>query len=171
MFFQFDRTSVDSVFCDFSSSFLITHPEDLFSVYNLKWPDDFEDREEIGTSRFQVISDFKSGLYLFNHEGNLYPFTERKILLRQNKINMTVITEKLGKLLPFDPDNIYSLETGFNLGNIEFMTFDANQRKKSSFESYRKVLYRFPLFRLLQNVVELKEMQYKKISRVRILKN
>lgn len=162
MFFQSDRTSVNSVFCDFSSSFFIAQPDDFFTVYNLKWPDDFEDKAGIGTSRFQVINDFKSGLYLFNHEGNLYPFTERKILVRQNKIRKDVITEKFGKLPPFHPDDIYSLETGFNSGNVEFMTFNASQREKSSFKSYRKVLYRFFLFRLLQNIVELKEMQYKK---------
>jgi hypothetical protein len=29
-------------------------------------------------SKFQVIEDFKSGLWLYNYEGNLYPFTQKK---------------------------------------------------------------------------------------------
>jgi hypothetical protein len=165
MFFQSDGNSVDSVYCDFSSAFLPNPLKIFFRVYDLKWPDDFEDGKDIGTSRFQVISDFKSGLCLFNHEGNLYPFTESILLERRNKIKMNVITDNLGTMLPFSADNVYSLETGFNSGDVEFMTFDALKRKGTSFdgfESNRKVLYRFPLFWLLQKVVELKEMQYKK---------
>jgi hypothetical protein len=161
MFFRSNRDSVDSVFCDFYSEFHATHPEDFFRVYGLKWPDDFEDSERIGISKIQVISDFKSGLCLFNHAGTLYPFTERKLLERSLKIKMNVVTEKLGKYPPFDADNVYSLETGFNFGNVEFMTFDLSKRKQTSIENYRRVLYKFPLFEILRKVVDLKEMEYK----------
>ncbi|MCK7504791.1 MAG: hypothetical protein MZV70_12365 [Desulfobacterales bacterium] len=47
---------------------------------------------------FQVIEDLKGGLSLYNHEGNLHPFTEKKIIERQCKVKKSVIVERFGNL-------------------------------------------------------------------------
>ena len=132
----------------------------------MKWPDDFEKTEDVGNARFQVIRDFKSALCFFNHEGNLHPYTERKLLQRKHKVKKNVVIERLGDRTPFSSDNVYFLETGFNLGNVEYMTFDLSKKNQNSFDSYRKVAYRFPLFWLLNEVVSLKEKEMPKASQL-----
>lgn len=156
--------SISSVFCDFYSEFLPGLHTEFLDGFGLKWPDDFERTEDLGNSRFQFIHDFKSGACLFNHEGTLHPFTERKLLERKHKIKESFVRERLGDRTPwFRVDNVYFLETGFNLGSVEFMTFDVDNIEKSdSFKSYRKVIYRFPFFWLLNEAVALKEIEIKK---------
>jgi hypothetical protein len=159
MAFLFSKGSINSVFCDFYSEYHAIHPTEFFGAYGLKWPDDFEKTEDVGNARFQVIRDFKSALCFFNHEGNLHPYTERKLLQRKHKVKKNVVIERLGDRTPFGADNVYFLETGFNLGNVEYMTFDLSKKNQNSFDSYRKVAYRFPLFWLLNEVVALKEKE------------
>jgi hypothetical protein len=154
--------TINSVFCDFYSEFLPGLPAEFLDVFGLKWPDDFDGTEYIGKSRFQFIHDFKSGACLFNHEGTLHPFTERKILERKHKIRESFVVKRFGERTPFRANNVYFLETGFNLGEVEFMTFEINKEKFNSFESYRKIVYSFPFYWLLNEVVALKEISNKK---------
>lgn len=154
--------TINSVFCDFYSEFLPDLPAEFLDVFGLKWPDDFEGTEDIGKSRFQFIHDFKSGACLFNHEGTLHPFTERKILERKHKIRESLIEETFGEQTSFIANNVYFLETGFNLGDVEFMTFKINKEKFNSFESYRKIVFSFPFYWLLNEVVALAEIKNRK---------
>ena len=126
--------SISAVFCDFYSEFLPSLPTEFLDGFGLKWPDDFERNEHVGNSRFQFINDFKSGVCIYNHEGTLYPFQKRKILERKHKIRESIVKEKLYEQTPwFRTDNVYFLETGFNLGDVEFMTFEINKEKSNSF--------------------------------------
>ena len=155
--------SINSVFCDFYSEFLPGLPTEFLDGFSLKWPDNFERNEYVGNSRFQFINDFKSGVCIYNHEGTLYPFQKRKILERKHKIRESIVKEKLYEQTPwFRTDNVYFLETGFNLGDVEFMTFEINKEKINSFESYRKIVYSFPFYWLLNEVVALAEIKNRK---------
>jgi len=155
MSFIFGKGSVSSVFCDFSSEFIAADP--TFAAFGLKWPDDFEKTPDVGNSRFQITRDLKSGACLLNHEGRLYPYTERTILERKHKLKENLVKKQLGERTPFRPNSVFFLETGFNLGNVEFINFDLKRGKQTSFESYRKIAYSFPLFWLLNEVVALEE--------------
>ena len=159
MFFGTEKDAINSVFCDFSAGF---EPGQIFEDHGFKWPDDFENAESVGQAKFQVINDLKSGLCIYNHEGTLHPFTEKKILERQYKVKKNVIVERFGNLNPFRADNVYFLETGFNLGNVEYMTFDYKKDNRSSYSSFRKTIHSFPLFWLMMTVLALKEQSNKK---------
>jgi len=163
MIFRANKRSIDAIFCDFSSSW---HPRpEVFDRHGFKWPDDFEDTENIGQARFQVIEDLKGGLSLYNHEGNLHPFTEKKIIERQCKVKKSVIAERFGNLNPLFEKNIFFLETGYNLGSVEYMVFRYH-KDHSSVTSFREILHRFPLSALTQIVLPLREQNSKGISRL-----
>jgi hypothetical protein len=163
MIFRTSKGSVHAIFCDFSSSWN-PHPA-IFDRHGYKWPDDFDDAEIVGQARFQAIKDLKSGLSLYNYEGNLYPFTEKKIIERRCKLRESVIVERFGSHTPFRKSNIFFLDTGYNFGNVEYMLFKYD-KDRSSFSSYREVLYRFPLSALTQIVLPLREQQSKGLSRL-----
>jgi hypothetical protein len=160
MFFGASKDPISSMFCDFSSSFW--PKEDFFNTLGYKWPDDFEKGEQIGDSRFQVINDFKSGLSFYNHQGILYPDTKKKILERRSKVKKDIIVERFGNRNPFREDDVYLLETGLNDGNVEYIIFNYNKENCNSFSSFRKIIYRFPLFWLIWEVLALKKQRYKK---------
>src|SRR3989338_5533919 len=176
--FIFGKESVTFVLCDVHSVFMAT--DQTFGAFCLKWPDDFDKTPVIGSSRFQVTRDFKSDACLINHEGILSPFTERKILTRRHKVKESSVKKLIGDRTPLREDNVFFLETGFNMGNIEFMTFDLRKKKQTAFDSYRIVAFSFPLLWLLNEVVTLKETKNKKgldsdriqeLENDRILKN
>ena len=179
MSFIFGRESVTAAFCDIHSEFMATNQ--TFDGFGLKWPDDFDIKTPaIGSSRFQITRDFKSGACLINHDGILSPFTERKILTRRHKVKESSVKKRIGDRAPFSADNVFFLETGFNIGNIEFMTFDLRKKKQTAFDSYRVIAFSFPLFWLLNEVVDLEETKNKKgldydriqeLENDRILKN
>jgi hypothetical protein len=157
------KGAVNSVYCDCDSHFLSA---DLYEVNGFKMPDDFElgNSGSVGTTRFQVIRDLKNGWCFYNHDGNLYPFTKTRILFRDYKIKQSVVEERFGEHNPFHTDSIWFFETGFNYGSIEFMIFCYPYKKNEMplIASYRKILYRFPLFWLMNEVLILKEQEKKK---------
>lgn len=162
--FGSSRDSISSIYCDYDSHF---HSAELYEAIGFKWPDDFDlDSQQIsvGKTRFQVIRDLTNGWCYYNHEGNLYPFTKRKILFRDCKLKASVIEERFGKRNPFLASQIWFFEIGFNYGNVEFMIFSYPFEKNMMpvTESHRKVLYRFPLFKLMSEVLQLKEQVEKK---------
>jgi hypothetical protein len=176
--FSIGKETVASIFCDIQSTFIAT--EQIFHDSGLEWPDDFDAATDIGNSRFQVTRDFKSGACLINHEGILSPFTERKILLRQHKVRKTSVTKRVGHLTPFWAENVFLLETGFNMGDVEYLVFDLRKKKQVAFDSYRAIAFSFPLFWLLNEVVALEETKLRKglddnrvqeLENDRILKN
>ena len=163
MIFRTSKDSAHAIFCDFSSSW---HPYPVFfDRHGYKWPDDFDDAESVGQAKFQAIEDLKSGLSLYNYEGNLYPFTEKKILERRCKLRESLIIERFGNRNPFPESDVFFLETGYNLGNIEYMVFKYD-KNHSSFSSFREVLYRFPVSALTQIVLPLREQHGKGLSRL-----
>jgi hypothetical protein len=163
MIFRASKRSIDAIFCDFSSSW---HPRpEVFDRHGFKWPEDFEDAENVGQTRFQVIEDLKGGLSLYNYEGNLHPFTEKKIIERRCRVKENVIIERFGNQNPFRESNVFFLETGYNLGNVEFMAFNYH-KNHSSVTSFREVLYKFPLSALTQIVLPLREQHSKGVSRL-----
>jgi hypothetical protein len=155
MLFSNPKDSIKSVFCNCSAVF---DPGELFEEYGFKWPDDIENSESIGQTKFQVINDLQSGLCVYNHEGNLHAFTDRMILQRQYKVKGKSIVERFGTLNPFAANNVYFLETGFNLGSVDFMIFDYKKDNRSSF---RKTIHSFPLFLLMMTVLGLEERSNK----------
>ncbi len=141
-------------------------------------PDDFdlETSGSVGNPRFQVIHDLRSGWCLYNHEANLYPFTKRRILSRDLKIKQGVIEERFGNRNPFHSGSVWCFEIGFNYGNVEFMTFYYPYKKNEMplIASHRKILYRFPLFWLMNEVLKFKEQEKKKsfpLERTKSLEN
>lgn len=163
MIFRANKRSIDAIFCDLSSSWY-PHPK-VFDGNGFKWPDDFEAADSIVQARFQVIEDLKGGLSLYNYKGNLYPFTEKKIIERQCKVKESVILERFGNRNPFYKSSIFFLEIGYNLGTIEYMVFNY-RNDHSSHTSFREVLYRFPLSALTQIVLPLREQHSKGISQL-----
>jgi hypothetical protein len=86
------------------------------------------------------------------------------IIERRCKLRESVILERFGNRNPFTESNVFFLETGYNLGNIEYIVFKYN-KNHSSFSSFRDVLYRFPLSALTQIVLLLREQHGKGLSR------
>jgi len=175
MFFGSSNDSINSLFCDFSSSFW--PKEEFFEILGYKWPDDFEKAERIGNAGFQLISDLRSELMFYNHLGQLYSCSESKILEKYAKVKEEVIVEKYGNRNPFIGGGVYLLETGFNHqnGDIEYITSKYNKEDWNSFSSFRKVVYRFPLFWLMWEVLTLTKQKYNKkgisSERIKILEN
>lgn len=163
MLFWARKGAINSIYCDCDSHF---HSADLYGANGFKMPDDFEfgNSSSVGTPRFQVIRDLKNGWCFYNHEGNLYPFTKTRILFRDCKIKQNVVEERYGERNPFHTGSIWFFETGFNYGNVEFMIFYYPYKKNEMplIASHRKILYRFPLFWLMNEVLILKEQEKKK---------
>jgi len=154
MIFRTRKNSAHAIFCDFSSSW---HPHPvLFDRYGYRWPEDFDDAENIGEAKFQTIEDLSSGLSLYNYSGNLYPFSEKKILERSRKLKESVIIERFGDRNSFSESSVFFLEIGYNLGNVEYMVFNYS-KNQSSFSKGREVKCRFPLSTLTQIVLPLQE--------------
>jgi hypothetical protein len=158
--------SINSVFCDFSSTFNPTIPTKYTDVFGLRWPDDFEINKFIKSSHFQLINDFKTGLSFFNHEGTLFPHSKKIILERHFKIKECFIKERYAdQTLPFNEDNVFLFETGYNSGNVEFIMFDLDNDFNSlinSFQGFRKVLYGFPFLFFLDEVCKIEETRIRK---------
>jgi hypothetical protein len=137
------KPTINSVFCDFSSTFHPTCPTEYEDMFGLRWPDDFEIHKIVGSSHFQLINDFSTGMCFLNHEGTLFPHSKRKILQRSFKIKESFIKRRYeDRLLPFPEDYVYLFETGYNRGNVEFIVFDFDNEFKSltdSFQGFRKV--------------------------------
>ena len=167
MIFSTNKNAINTLYCDFSSAW---HPHStFFEDHGYKWPDDFDNAESVGQARFQVIEDLKSGLCLYNYEGNLYPYTEKKIIERQFKIKESVISKRFGNLTPFRENNVYLCDTGFNLGDIQYMIFSWEDYA-SPFSSSRKLLYSFPLPAVIQIVLALRGQKNKKFDSLDALK-
>jgi hypothetical protein len=154
MIFKANKNSNYAIFCDFSSSW---HPySEFFDQYGYAWPEDFDDTEKIGEARFQVIEDLSSGLSLYNYGGNLYPYSEKKILQRSLKIKDSVILERFGDRNSFSESNVFFLDIGYNLGSVEYMVF-AHNNDHSPFSRIREVVCKFPLSALSQILLPLRE--------------
>ena len=87
-----------------------------------------------------------------------------KILEKYVKVKEDVVVEKYGDRNPSRGGGVYLLETGFNHqnGDIEYITFNYNKEDCNSLSSFRKVVYRFPLFWLMWEVLALTKQKYYK---------
>jgi len=153
-----DKDHVIFMYCDCLTHF-VSPP--LIDDHGFNFQDDFEESGKQGSPKIQIIWDIKNEFDFYNQDGNLYTFWQARILTRDWKLKGNVVKNIFGPHSAFYHSDIWLFEVGIHDGEIDFMTLDypvkKNERHSFESEKRRKIVYKFPLFWFMRQVVDLEE--------------